>query len=272
MAYDYDDDEYFSGEEVPRDSKIDEAKDELEKFFNDHLDDVYYIRQLEVLFEKQFFHWIIARAISELIDKGFLKVQEEVLIRTTRVKFVFHHRLRYFKRLVSRNIKIIREYSEPTIAGACGRQAEVLFCYELLSRGFSLVAKGTNHFRGKEWTKTNHNLDFIIEGDEVSYGCEVKNTFGYIDGDELDTKLEMCEYFKIRPLFIMRFAPKTYINRIIESGGFALIYETQVYPFGNEVLVSRIKTVLGMPVDCPRAIPDGIIQRFMRWHNKTKTQ
>jgi hypothetical protein len=98
----------------------------------------------------------------------------------------------------------------------------------------------------------------------------VKNTFGYIDEDELDTKLEMCEYFKIRPLFIMRFAPKTYINRIIESGGFALIYETQVYPFGHDDLVRRIKTVLGMPVDCPRAIPDGIIERFIRWHNKTK--
>lgn len=199
-------------------------------------------------------------------------MQEEVLIGATRVKFVFHHRVRYFKRLVRRNIRIIRGYSEPTIARACGRQAEVLFCNALLRRGFSLVAENTNQCRGKKWTKTGHDLDFIIERDGVSYGCEVKNTFGYIDEDELATKLEMCEYLEIRPLFIMRFAPKTYINKIIESDGFAMIYETQVYPFGQESLVQRIKSVLEMPVDCPRAIPDGIIQRFMRWHNKTKTR
>jgi hypothetical protein len=144
MVHDYDDYDYFSGEEAPRDRKIDEAKDELENFFNNHLDNVYYIRQLEVLFEKKFFHWITARAISELIDKGFLKVQEEVLIGATRVKFVFHHRVRYFKRLVRRNIRIIRGYSEHTIARACGRQAEVLFCNALLRRGFSLVAENTN--------------------------------------------------------------------------------------------------------------------------------
>ena len=25
-----------------------------------------------------------------------------------------------------------------------------------------------------------------------------------------------------------------------------------------------------IPVDCPRAIPDGILERFSRWHEKTK--
>lgn len=52
MVHDYDEYDYFSGEEFPRDSKIDEAKDELEKFFNNHQDNIFYLRQLEVFFEK----------------------------------------------------------------------------------------------------------------------------------------------------------------------------------------------------------------------------
>ena len=49
-----------------------------------------------------------------------------------------------------------------------------------------------------------------------------------------------------------------------------MIFEVQVYPFGQDGLVRRIRNILGLPVDCPRAIPEGIIDRFMRWHEKTK--
>jgi hypothetical protein len=47
-----------------------------------------------------------------------------------------------------------------------------------------------------------------------------------------------------------------------------MIYEAQIYPFGQTELVKRIRDVLGLPVDCPRAIPEGIIKRFIGWHEK----
>lgn len=120
------------------------------------------------------------------------------------------------------------------------------------------------------WRKTDHNLDFIIQKDGIIYGCEIKNTLGYIDKNELEIKINICKHLGIKPLFIMRGPPKSYNNEIINNGGFVLIFETQIYPFGQDDLVKRIKTILGLPVDCPRAIADGTIQRFVKWHDKQK--
>jgi hypothetical protein len=76
----------------------------------------------------------------------------------------------------------------------------------------------------------------------------------------------MCGLFNVRPLFIMRYAPKPYIKLIYENGGFALLFETQIYELGQVELVERIREVTGLPVICTKSIPDGIIDRFERWH------
>jgi len=68
----------------------------------------------------------------------------------------------------------------------------------------------------------------------------------------------------------MRGSPKHYNNMIYEAGGYAMIFVAQIYPFGHRDLVKRIKEALELEADCPRAIPDGIIDRFMRWHNKQR--
>ncbi|MEW6001193.1 MAG: hypothetical protein AB1638_00870 [Nitrospirota bacterium] len=95
---------------------------------------------------------------------------------------------------------MIREYSHHEIAMACGEQADVLFFNALIAKGFFSQGQDINEFKGKKWIKTNHDLDFIIEKDRIVYGCEVKNTFDYIDEDELSIKLEICEYLGLRPL------------------------------------------------------------------------
>ncbi len=250
----------------PRDIKIDEAKEELVKFFAEKSETVFYMQQLEVFFEKQFFHWITAKAVNELIGDGFLKSEEVPLRGATRVKFVFNKKYRYYKRQIERNVKVVREYSEPTIAMGCGRQAEVLFFNALTNKDFLSRGQYINAYNDKKWTETNHDLDFILERDGIGYGAEVKNKFSYIDEDELTIKLRMCGFLGIRPLFIMRGSPKWYNFRIWRAGGYAMIFETQIYPFGQNKLVERIRKTLNLPVDCPRAIPEGIIDRFLNWH------
>ena len=69
----------------------------------------------------------------------------------------------------------------------------------------------------------------------------------------------------------MRYAPKSYIRLIYENGGFALLFETQIYELGQIELVKRINEVTGLPVICTTSIPDGIIDRFEKWH-KTKVK
>ena len=256
--------------EYPRDSRVDAAKAAIAAIVDSDRDKVYHIQQLEVFLEKDFFHWVTARAIGELLDEGTLHSEEVELIGETRVKFVFHKSNRYNKREIREKIEIIRSYSESEFTRACGRQAEVLFFNALTNRGFTPQGQETREYKGKRWESTNHNLDFIIERNGIAYGAEVKNKLRYIDKDELEIKLEICDFLSIKPLFIMRYSPKTYNNMIIIRGGYAMIYECQIYPFGAKSKVEQVKSKLSLPVDCPRAIPDGIIDRFEKWHNKQK--
>jgi hypothetical protein len=144
----------------------------------------------------------------------------------------------------------------------------MLFFNALTNGGFLARGQNINEYGGKKWTKTNHDLGFIIERDDVVYGCEVKNKWAYIDKKEMEIKLAICSHLGVRPLFIVRQSPKSYNWEIIKAGGYTMIFETQVYPFGQKALVERIKEILHLPADCPRAIPEGIIARFIRWHEK----
>lgn len=257
-------------ERYPRDKAVDQAKEELEEFFRANDEDVFYMQQLEVFFEKQFFHWITAKAINELIRQGRLKAEEQPLLGATRVKFVSSKRHRYNKLQIREKLRVVREYSNPVIASGCGRQAEVLFFNALTARGFVCHGQDTNEFGDRKWTATDHDLDFIVERDGTTYGAEVKNKLSYIEEEELEIKLAMCLHLGVKPLFIMRGSPKSYNYRIARTGGYAMIFVAQVYPFGQQELVQRITGTLGLPADCPKAIPEGIIERFARWHSGGK--
>jgi len=271
--YDYEDiEEEEWPESLPRDVKIDEARGELSKFFDENDEQVYYLQQLEIFFEKKpfgFYHWITSKAVSELIEDELLEREEVPLSKGTSVKFVFNKKFRYHKMSIKRSIEVIRQYSNPTIAIACGQQAEVLFFNALMNKGFLSKGQHLNEYGAKKWTQTGHDLDFIIEKDNIVYGCEVKNKWAYIEREELEIKLDICRHLNIKPLFIMRQSPKNYNWEIIQGGGFTMIFETQVYPFGQKGLVEKIKEVLNLPADCPRAIPEGIIDRFVKWHNRS---
>jgi len=78
----------------------------------------------------------------------------------------------------------------------------------------------------------------------------------------------MCRFLGLRPLFIMRFAPKAYMNDLGRAGGFGLLFKDQLYPFGNEALAEQVRAELRLPVHCPPMVPDGHVQRFVGWHRK----
>ena len=152
------------------------------------------------------------------------------------MKFLFDTKNRYYKRQIKKCIDVIREYSDHVIARACGEQADVLFFNALVRRGFVSHGQDVNEYKEKKWEESKHNLDFIIEKDSIVYGCEVKNTFAYIEKDEFLIKLRICDYLGIKPLFIMRNSPRTYNYEVIKKGGYVMIFEKQIYPFGHEKL------------------------------------
>ncbi|TET90471.1 MAG: hypothetical protein E3J35_06280 [Methanomassiliicoccales archaeon] len=144
----------------------------------------------------------------------------------------------------------------------------MLFENALLERRFQFIDKHSNSCFGKSWKKTEHNLDFIVERDGIPYGCEVKNTLDYIPRDELATKLEICDFLGLRPLFIMRGSPKSYNYEIIGRGGYVWIFLKQYYPLGYESLVKEMTEVLELPVKICRVIEEGDVDRFENWHKR----
>ena len=89
-----------------------------------------------------------------------------------------------------------------------------------------------------------------------------------MDYRELKTKMEICRYVGVTPVFAARMLPKTWIHEIREAGGFALILKYQLYPWAHRELARRVKTELGLPVDAPRALEDGTMRRFVNWHER----
>jgi hypothetical protein len=55
---------------------------------------------------------------------------------------------------------------------------------------FVMKGRNTQSYGGKDWTKSGHNLDFIFGRDDIAYGVEVKNTLGYMEQEELRTKMK----------------------------------------------------------------------------------
>lgn len=246
------------------------AQEGIKALYETNKEAVFYIRQLQVKFEKRYFHWITNNAAIQLFKFGYLKDVRLERERGTSTRYFIHKSNRYPKREIVRMERIIQKYSAENITKSCGQRAEDLFCKALAKRGFMPVAEKVTEFNGKKWTATGHNLDFMFERDGVAYGCEIKNTLPYIDKEELDIKLKMCNHFSVRPLFIMRYSPKTYNKIVIDAKGYVMIFETQIYDLSQTALVDEIKDVIGLPVICSRAIPEGIIDRFEKWHLRHK--
>jgi len=252
------------------DSYFLEVQQKIKEIYEENKQSVYYVRQMQLRFEKNYFHWITYNALVGLKSLGYLKdipIQKE---SGTSTRYFIHKSNRYPMRQIRKMEKLISEYSDDMITRSCGHRAEDLFCNGLALKGFVPKAKKVRSYRGIEWEKTGHDLDFVFEKDGVAYGCEIKNTLGYIQKEELVTKLEMCNHLRVKPLFIMRYSPKTYNRMIIDKGGFVMIFGSQIYELSQMNLVERLKNELELPVDCPKAVPDGIFKRFVDWHEKKK--
>jgi hypothetical protein len=259
----------FDEEEVearPRDPMIDVAKSAIAAFFEARRDGVFYGSQLEVIFEQQFFHWITIRALKELTDEGTLASELRILPDVGTIRFFRPKAHRYWRRQAAELMGLVQQFSAPAFTRALGEHGETMFDAALPTVGFLPTARKVRSYGGKSWSETGHDLDRVFERDGVAYGAEIKNTLSYISRDELRIKLGMCAHLGLRPLFIVRTAPKSYIELTRQQGGFTMVFRYQLYPFGQHEFARRVRETLTIPVDCPSRIADGTVQRFLKWH------
>jgi len=269
---DFDEIERDVWHEDGEDAYVTDARGELLKLINARPQEVFYERQLQVFFENQFYHWVTSKALDELAEDREVQSGFRPLTRygggAAKARFFFSTQLRYWTRKANEAVKLISEYSDPVFTRAVGRQAEMLFDAGLARFGFIPQAQETNEYGGKRWGESDEDLDRIYIRDDLAYGAEIKNKLGYIEAEELFAKIRMCQHLGLVPLFIARMMPKSWISEVWKAGGFCLIFKYQLYPFGQERFAKEVSEKLQLPVDCPRAISDGTIQRFLKWHLK----
>ena len=238
------------------------------KLFESERERVFYSRLLEIMFEDEWFHWITNRALRDLVDAGEVLSEDHALATGGMLRLVRHKSYRYHRRDAARVVALVEEYSHHEVAQDLGFQGEALVLDGFARHQFVLRGRSIRIHGDKEWTKTEHDLDFIFERDDVGYGVEVKNMLGYMEYEEFVQKIEMCLELGLRPVFAVRMLPRDWINKVYVAGGFALIMKYQMYPKGRRDLVARMRAELGLPVDTPGALLEGTMKRFLDWHEK----
>jgi hypothetical protein len=208
---------------------------------------VYHITQLEVLFEDRHFHDRTYRALQQLREEGFLRFRDERRGSTSAV-LVWRSNIRYIERAIKSHIELIVEYATQSMNKATGDYAETLALMGLSRLHLDLVSRDSNSYRGKLWKESDHNLDFIMERADIGYGIEIKNTFDYFPDDELETKLRMCEYLGVLPLFIVRHrhSSQWFVTR--EHGGLLYIFKSKIFVPGQDALAQHIWQQMRLPV------------------------
>ncbi|MDB5200043.1 MAG: hypothetical protein JWO92_2006 [Chitinophagaceae bacterium] len=223
-------DEFFDDFPKTPDHVALDAYEELKKFFEDNANKVFYGRQLEIIFENKYFHWITNRVIRDLARNNLIISQKRDLKNGGHIILYWHKSFRYNRREANNVIDIVEEFSKDDVGYAIGSYCELLVLEGFAKFEYVLKGRNSNEFNGNKWRGSQHDLDLIYQKDEITYGMEIKNTLGYMDKDELDIKISVCKELGIKPVFVARMLPRIWINEIINQGGFALILKYQLFP------------------------------------------
>jgi hypothetical protein len=234
-------------------------------------DSPYYRKQIEILFENKYQHWVTDRAVTALIQEGFLHEQTR-LTPEFELSFIYRYNLRRIAMAIRERTEITRRYSDISVSRATGDQAEFWALYLFKSNSFSIVGRHAREYQGIVWTKTEHDLDFIIEKDGIAYGVEVKNKFPYLDDDLYDKKLDICIHLRLRPLFFFRIASYLQIEKAKKQDGKVIIFKSKIFPPGNEQLVREIWNKMRLPVSIWKDVPQPITQSLITYHDHVKSQ
>jgi hypothetical protein len=88
---DFEDYEYVA----TSDTHESQAREHLRQFFDEHREEVFFSRQIEVQNENVYFHWITNRAIRELVDEGVIHSEVRRLRTGGTIKLLWHRSYRF---------------------------------------------------------------------------------------------------------------------------------------------------------------------------------
>lgn len=251
-------------ENWPRDTKIGDAKEKLLALFAANSKGVFYEHQLEIILERQFYHWITGKALHELVAEE--KLASELLPLSGAVQIRFYHLKshRGWRRQAKEILKLVAAFSTEDFSRGLGRHGEQMLDAALPRIGFVRLARDVRTYNGRTWVATGHDLDRIYQYEDLVFGTEVKNRLSYMDLEDIQTKIKISKHLGLIPLFIVRMIPKSYFDFVYREGGITLILEHQLYPHGQHRFAREVKEKLQIKVDCPPEIYDATLQRLLR--------
>jgi len=243
-------DDQYDNEYLKYEPYIQRAKQILKEFFRQRKTP-FYFRQLQVYFESELYHITTAQAVYQLEDEGFLK-RIPFQLPANEVIFVFPAKIlesgkaqRILKSHMTRTAKVVAKYDSSEVSKDLGDHFESLVRYELRANQLHIDSIHTRAYKGKEWTTTAHTFDVIADcEDGRAFGIEAKNQLASIERRELDTKLQMCDYLGLKPIFIVRYMPWSFVPDVTAKGGFVLTLGDQIYPLGYRKLCHEIQDKL----------------------------
>lgn len=212
------------------------------------------------------------------VKTGLQKLEEEEILNSKRIqingvgnaKFFFLKELEKFgKSKIDKKIVHsaywIKRYSDAKVLKMIGEHLQDLVKAELRAQSFEIKGENVREFEGVKWPKKD-TLDLIAKHKqkELVIGVEVKNTLYPMPKKEVSTKIKMCEYFGITPVFAAR-RMENHRNRITYSGGFLWQFKKQLYPRGQEKFVSIIQKRFKLPVTVSPTLPYLAIKDFEEW-------
>lgn len=231
-------------------------------------DSVFYKKQIQVIFEDQYQHDVTGKAVNELIEDKFLREESRTFGGNMHAIFVWRRNIRYVATIIKEKVKIMERYSDDEVNDGVGKYAEILFNHMFKKTHFEIIGRNTNAFRGKTWSKSSKNLDFIIEKEGIGYGVEIKNTFDYMPQDEFKEKLDMCQFLGLLPVFPLR-CPSGQQYALMKSiDGLALKFKTRIFPPGFQCLVTDIWNNFRLPVNIWEEIQPPIEAIFLNYHHR----
>lgn len=242
----------------PQEPYIERAAQAIREFFA-RRKTPFHFRQLQVLFETQFFHITIAQAIYRLMDEGYLKTLSRQA-GANEATFVFPAHLLDSEKTrsilmthINSKAKAIAIFDNSIVSKDLGDHFEGLVKYELKSHGLNIISTNSNTYKGRSWTKSRANLDFIAEHpNKTAFGVQAKNELKSIEKPELLEQMEICSHLRVKPLFIVRYMPFSFTPLIKQQDGFLSVIGNQLWPFGYRQKCEIVKKKLSTPM------PEGV--------------
>lgn len=121
--------------------------------FEDNQQAVFYSRQLEVMFEREYFHWVTNRALRRLVEEGRIVSETRTLDLGSELKLLWHHKYRFTKRAAREVFDLVNRYSSAATDGTLGLQGEHLVLAAFARERYLLIGENAQEYGGERWRR-----------------------------------------------------------------------------------------------------------------------